>query len=121
MRRILALVVAAATLTPASVHSQSSLPDELVWHWFGICQNAKTMGVEVRLDRKRVFASSFPPCLVRRTDYQKEPRHDNLKFVSRLPREYLMPTSRHSEHQRLRETFGTPEASTTRSCWVFRL
>jgi hypothetical protein len=48
MRRILALVVAAATLTLASVHAQTSSPDELVWHWFGICQNAKTMGVEVR-------------------------------------------------------------------------
>jgi hypothetical protein len=78
-------VVAVTLLVPRPAHSQSSAADELVWHWFGSCRDARTMTVAVSLNNKRLFASSFPVCAIHFADKQNERAHDNLRFFFKAP------------------------------------
>ena len=87
-RTIAVVLVTMATFASSAAHSQASPADELVWHWFGSCRDARderTMTVEVLFGGKRLFASSFPICTVHRSDTQTEPRHDNLRFFFKAP------------------------------------
>ena len=84
MCRPIALVFVALTLfVSIPAHAQPSAADELVWHWFGSCRDARTMTVEIVFGGKRLFASSFPICTVHRSDAQK--RTPILSFFFKAP------------------------------------
>lgn len=48
--------------TNASTAPQSPAPPSPVWYWFQSCAEKATMGIEVTVDGKSVFKSSFPIC-----------------------------------------------------------
>jgi hypothetical protein len=83
-RRTIAVLALTVTLLCSSVaYSQESASEELVWHWFGSCNHAKTMTVDVVLGGKRLFKSAFPICVIDRSDNQSG--HDNLRFLFKAP------------------------------------
>jgi hypothetical protein len=51
--------------------------DNAVWHWFGTCADEKSMSLEISLNRKSIFKSSFPICKMRRSKVASglTPRH----------------------------------------------
>jgi hypothetical protein len=83
-RRILIVVTAALALVasvPCPVFSTTlSTPDEVVWHWFGQCSDARGMTAEVTLDSKVLYTSSFPICQMRRGDIPAEAEQRRLVF-----------------------------------------
>jgi hypothetical protein len=83
--RVAFVFVVVTMLIPSPAHSQSSTADELVWHWFGACRDARTMTVDVRLSSKRLFTSSFPICFIHRSEKQDHGAHDNLRFFFKAP------------------------------------
>jgi hypothetical protein len=62
---ILALLL--VTLSPVAF-SQEPLPANRVWFWFGDCTNGKLMGLELFVEGRIVYHSSFRACLLERTD-----------------------------------------------------
>ena len=84
-RAIFGVVMLALVLTSGTAFSQASIssPDEVVWHWFGDCRNGKTMGAEVILGGKRIYATSFSICPMRRTQIEAEKRI--LEFYFEVP------------------------------------
>jgi hypothetical protein len=75
---IIALLLVAGA--PSASYSQTPASGEMVWHWFGSCSDARTMTVDVTLSGNSLFKSSFPICLVHRSDKQTELSHGNLRF-----------------------------------------
>ena len=41
---------------------QLSTPDEVVWHWFNKCNDAKTLTVEVIRNKETIYKKSFSIC-----------------------------------------------------------
>src|SRR5437867_4940540 len=84
-RAIFGAVMLALVLTSGTAFSQASIssPAEIVWHWFGDCRDGKRMGVEVLLGGKRIYATSFSICHMRRTQIAPEKRI--LKFYFDAP------------------------------------
>jgi len=65
------LIALALALIPAAVSPQdSAAPNEKLWTWFGTCTEDQKMGIEMLLDGKTVYRSSFPICQI--SDRSKE-------------------------------------------------
>jgi hypothetical protein len=63
MQRVIFVTVLLFVIaTSASAAPQSPASASPVWHWFQNCAAKTTMGVEVTVDGKSVFKSSFPIC-----------------------------------------------------------
>ncbi len=60
--------------------AQSSTPDEVVWHWFNKCGDSKILIVEITLNNKTIYKSSFPICQLWRGDIPHEPEQKRLVF-----------------------------------------
>jgi hypothetical protein len=67
--------------------------DEIVWAWFTRCRQQKTVVLDVRLDQKLLYHSSFPICRVER---QMEPRK-RLEFSFTAPRSIVWKGYRSDE------------------------
>src|SRR6266566_2162768 len=81
--RLLALVAALAlALTPVSLLGQAtaSAPDAVVWHWFGDCASGDSLALDVTLDGKAIYGSTFPICQARRRAIKPEPQQRILEF-----------------------------------------
>jgi len=61
-RAIFVTALLVAITTGANAAPQSSARPSPVWHWFQTCAQKTTMGIEVTVDGKSVFKSSFPIC-----------------------------------------------------------
>lgn len=62
------VVLTVATVSNAAF-GQSASPDVgSVWFWFGACKGGKTMGVELSVDGKTVYQSTFRACRMQRSD-----------------------------------------------------
>lgn len=69
-------------LIPVSVSGQArtSAPNEVVWHWFGVCASGDSLVLDVRLDGNALYSSTFPICRVRRREIKPEPQQRILEF-----------------------------------------
>ena len=65
---IAAICALAASLPCIARSAPMSTSKEIVWHWFSQCSAAKVMAVEVSLDRRIVYKSSFSICQMRLGD-----------------------------------------------------
>ncbi len=72
----------ALALIPGSVLGQAptSAREEVVWHWFGGCASSDSLVLDVSLDGKSLYSSTFPICRARRTDIKPEPQQRILEF-----------------------------------------
>jgi hypothetical protein len=61
MQRLIVVTVL-LFVTGGSAASQSQVPAAPVWYWFQNCAQKGTMGIEVTVDGKSVYKSSFPIC-----------------------------------------------------------
>lgn len=55
--------------------------NEKVWQWFNPCPDNAVMHIEVLLGEKRLYATSFPVCVMRRGDIPIESPQKTLRFV----------------------------------------
>jgi len=76
--RIMLLTVAIAGLAFASQEGP-------VWFWFAAC-GGPIMKLEVRLDQKIIYQSSFPLCRAERSSAHSEGQKKQLDFVFNAPR-----------------------------------
>lgn len=60
--------------------NRSATADEIVWHWFAQCVAAEHMSVEVSLDGKQIFATSFDVCHMPRSAITLDSSQKTLKF-----------------------------------------
>ncbi len=69
-------------LMPVSVSGQTrtSAPNEVVWHWYGVCASGDSLVLEVRLDGNALYNSTFAICQVRRREIKPEPQQRILEF-----------------------------------------
>jgi hypothetical protein len=79
-RVILAAVLLFVCTNGASAAAQSTTQDSPVWRWFQDCAHKTTMGVEVTVDGKSVFKSSFPIC--KTTNPSVDDRDHKQKIVA---------------------------------------
>jgi hypothetical protein len=56
-----------------------------VWYWFATC-GGPTMKLEVRLDQRLIYESSFPLCRAERSSVHSEGQREKLDFVFKAPR-----------------------------------
>src|SRR5712671_7432750 len=106
----------AFALIPVSLPAQGpvSARDAVVWHWFGSCTGGDSMVVEVSLDGKPLYSSTFPICRVRRRDIKPEPQQRLLEFrFDGVPRRFG-PRDRSTQPQSIGaniwEAGGDPDA-----------
>jgi hypothetical protein len=66
--------------TAATAAPQSPTPDSPVWRWFQDCSDKEMMGIEVTVDGKSVFKSSFPIC--KTTNVSVDDRDHKQKIVA---------------------------------------
>ena len=81
--RLLFLVSAPALAlvpVPLSGQARTTAPNEVVWHWFGACASGDSLVLEVQLDGKSLYNSTFPICQVRRSEIKPEPQQRILEF-----------------------------------------
>ncbi len=76
------LSVLAVALVPVSASGQASTSarDEVVWHWFGDCAGGDSLVLEVTLDGKSIYGSTFPMCRLRRRAIKPEPQQRLLQL-----------------------------------------
>ena len=79
--QIAALIMAVVSPTAVSGPTRLSTPDEVVWHWFSACSKGKKVELQVLLDGKAVYGSSFSACSMRRAEITPEPKQRILAFV----------------------------------------
>lgn len=80
-KTFVAILAVLIVVFPYVVQSaQLSLSDEVVWHWFGNCSDAKIVSVEIILKGKVTYKSSFPMCQMRRGDIPLEAVQRQLVF-----------------------------------------
>ncbi len=100
--RPVALIAALAlALTPVFLSGQgpASAPDAVVWHWFGACASGDSLVLEVTLDGKAIYSSTFPICQARRRAIKPEPQQRILEFrFDAAPRRFG-PRSRATDPQ----------------------
>jgi len=80
---LVSLIAALAlALTPVSLRGQTSAsaPDAVVWHWFGDCASGDSLVLDVTLDGKAIYGSTFPICQARRRAIKPEPQQRILEF-----------------------------------------
>src|SRR5260370_37580181 len=67
---------------PVCVSGQTrpSAPNEVVWHWYGVCASGDSLVLEVRLDGNALYSSTFAICQVRRREIKPEPQQRILEF-----------------------------------------
>src|SRR5260370_25459858 len=63
-----------------SGQGRTSAPNEVVWHWYGVCASGDSLVLEVRLDGNALYNSTFAICHVRRTEIKPEPQQRILEF-----------------------------------------
>src|SRR5437773_12266338 len=83
-----ALVLA---LVPVSASGQASTSarDEVVWHWFGDCAGGDSLVLEVTLDGRSIYGSTFPICRLRRGAIKPEPQQRLLQLrFNGVPRRF---------------------------------
>jgi len=54
--------------------------DEIVWHWFSQCPKADTMCVEILLQNKIIYKTSFPVCAKYRNNIKSNESTKVLKY-----------------------------------------
>ena len=69
-----------ASLPCTTRSAPMSTNKEVVWHWFSQCSAAKIITIEVSLDSKTVYKSSFSICQTVRGDIRPEPMQRRLIF-----------------------------------------
>src|SRR5437773_12524723 len=81
-RKAFAVVALALSLAPLGAGSQTLPPpsEQVVWHWFSECSEAKLITAEVLLNGKSIYKSSFTICRMSRDDIQPEPQQRILEF-----------------------------------------
>ena len=116
MRLLLPGAAIALALMPGTLSGQAppSAREEVVWHWFGACAGRDSMVLEVRLDGKPVYASTFPMCKQRRSQIKPERQQRLLEFhFEAVPRRFG-PRSRAADPEPIGgtiwETGGEPNA-----------
>ena len=78
------VAILALVLMPVSVCAQeppaTAARNEVVWHWFGGCTGSDSLVLDVRLDGKPLYSSTFPICKTRRSQIKPEPEQRLLAF-----------------------------------------
>ncbi len=77
----LATLIIVVNIPCGALSAQLSTPDEVVWHWFNKCGDAKKLTVEITLNNKSIYKSSFPICQLRRGDISYDPDPKRLVFI----------------------------------------
>jgi hypothetical protein len=67
---------------PVTISGQgrTSAPNEIVWHWFGVCATGDSLVLDVRLDGNALYGATFPICRVHRREIKPEPQQRILEF-----------------------------------------
>ena len=82
--RVACVSILVAVAMPSAALGQSASPDSGdVWFWFGACKDGKPMGVELSVEGKTVYHSSFRACRMMRTDAngEREGKAKAFRFV----------------------------------------
>ena len=82
---ILRLFVRIILLTAAMASPALASQEGPVWFWFSTC-GGPIMKLEVRLDQKIIYQSSFPLCRADRSSAHSEGQTKKLDFVFNAPR-----------------------------------
>src|SRR5260221_12686924 len=78
---VVLLMIAAATVTAAG----QAAPEGPVWYWFATC-GGPLMTLEVRLDDRMVYKSTFPLCRTNRDTVQSQGQAGRIEFTFRPER-----------------------------------
>lgn len=83
MRRLpsRSVVVLACGLVPFALWGQAPPAEPVVWHWFATCGSADSLMLDVNVDGKAIFDSTFAICHLRRTEIKPEPQERLLTFT----------------------------------------
>jgi hypothetical protein len=87
---VLRLWLVVMLLAPTRLLAQQH---DTVWAWFTHCRQQRNVALDVRLDQRLIYHSSFPICRVER---QKEPRK-HLEFSFKAPRSIVWKGYRSDE------------------------
>ena len=80
MKLLKAILLAVMIVSPALASQE-----ELVWFWFASCGGPQ-MKLEVRLDEKIIYQSSFPLCQAKRSSDHSQGQSRQLHFTFNAPR-----------------------------------
>jgi hypothetical protein len=77
---LLIAMIATAGALPQGLAKVSPVKDEAAWQWFQNCKENKTMRLEVLLDGKIIYRSSFPICRANTGSNPAEGRQRTIAF-----------------------------------------
>ena len=77
---LLIAMIATANALPQGSPNVSSVWDEALWHWFQNCSENKAMRLEVLLNGKIIYRSSFPICRANSVPTPAEGRQRIIAF-----------------------------------------